>query len=96
MPTRTRRKPPVAAPQVGGPACRACVGRRAEVDRVRAGIKGEKAKRKAAEKESDRLAFDNAKIEHHSLELLDWIDRLTRENDALRDELFRRTMRGTT
>jgi hypothetical protein len=54
----------------------------------------EKQRRRRAEKESDLLAADNARLEWRALELLEWVDKLTLENERLQDAEYTRAMGG--
>lgn len=87
MPT-LKRKPPKSLP------CPAAVAARAECDRLRAGVREERGRRRKAEKEADALAADNARLEKAALELLAWVDKLVIENEHLRDTVYRRAMGG--
>jgi hypothetical protein len=74
--------------------CPAAVATRAECDRLRVALRDEKAKRRRAEKESDLLASDNARLEARALDLLDWVDTLTRQNERLQDAAYKQAMGG--
>jgi acyl transferase domain-containing protein len=85
--TKPKRKPVTRA-------CPAAVATRAECDRLRVALRDEKAKRRRAEKESDLLASDNARLEARALDLLDWVDTLTRQNERLQDAAYKQAMGG--
>jgi hypothetical protein len=75
-------------------ACPAAVATRAECDRLRASLRDEKQRRRRAEREADALAADNARLEWRALELLEWVDKLTLENERLQDAEYTRAMGG--